>query len=75
MPLHLYLALVNRSLERLRSLSLRHAGHLCYVTTVVAVGTVGRMIYGEQITVAVAILCHVRVHATSMTVVGMAVQA
>ena len=74
MPLHVDLALVDRCLEGFGGLCLRHTSHFSYVATVVAVGSVYGMIHSEQIAVAIAVGCGVRVHAAAMSVVGVAVE-
>ena len=74
MPLEINLTFVDRSLERLGCLCLRHTCHLCHISSIVAVGSISRMINGKQITIAVAILCGVGVHTSAMSVVRMAVE-
>ena len=53
MPSHVNLVLVHRRQERRHSLRLRHSCHLAYERSVVAVVAVRRIVYYEQISVAV----------------------
>ena len=73
-PAHLYLALINRRQERRLSLCLRHASHLGYISAVVAVGAIGRVINHEQITVAVAVASLILSLALAVAILWVAVE-
>ena len=74
-PLKIDHTLVDRSLEWSGSLCLRHTCNLGYVATVIAVGTIYRVIDYEQVTIAIAVASLVLIHALAMTILWVAIEA
>ena len=75
LPTHIDLALIDRWQEWRLCLCLRHTCNLSYIATIIAVGTIYRMIYYEQIAVTVTIAGFILCLALAMTIFWVAIKA